>query len=117
MPLQKRLGDCATHRQMLTISAMSIAKTAAKNLLAVARAYAKATGKTLPTVAREVYGRAGFFDDLKSGRQSVTLTNLDVLLKKFGKLWPEGTPWPTTQPITMAMPLGKNIPKENRPAL
>lgn len=90
---------------------MKIAKVAAKNLLAIAKVYAKATGATLPTVSRNIYGKAGFLDDLKAGRRSVTLTNLDVLLEKFASAWPDGVEWPETAPLSMGPP-GKKVPVE-----
>lgn len=89
---------------------MTVSKAISRNLLAIARAYAKATGVPLASVSRHIYGRAGFFEDLRRGRQSMTLKNLDTVLERFRKCWPKGAAWPATDPITMP---GKQIPVEN----
>lgn len=90
---------------------MSIAKTVNKNLLVLGRAYAKATGSSLAKVGREMYGRASFFADLRRGR-NLSTKNIDAILTRFARTWPEGLPWPALDPVQMR-PAGKVFPMEN----
>lgn len=91
-----------------------IAKTARKNLLAIARAYANATGTTIPAVSRKFYGKSGFLTDFSAGRQSITLSKMEEIIREFGKKWPNGLAWPDTAAISMGHP-GKKIPVETIP--
>lgn len=88
-----------------------IERTARKNLIKIAKAYAKATGTTLSAVSRKFYGKHGFLADFAKGKQSITLSNIERMVKAFSKSWPAGAAWPETEPILMSRPAEKIIPK------
>lgn len=81
-----------------------IQASARKNLYAIAMTYAGATGQTLAKVSREFYGNAGFFEDFKDGKQSITLSRLEIMLLKFSAAWPSRVQWPATDPMLMERP-------------
>lgn len=85
---------------------MRIETVARANLIRIAKAYARATGLTLSGVSRRIYGKSTFLADFRSGAQSITFSNLDELLRKFSKAWPEGVEWPAPEPILMTRPNG-----------
>lgn len=78
-----------------------IADTARKNLIAIASAYAKATGKTLSAVSKEAYGNSSFLAAFKAGQQSVSLDKLDGMLTWFSRRWPEDVDLPYLSAIFM----------------
>ena len=82
------------------------------NLLTLATQYGTARGKTLSAVGREVYGKAGFFEDLMSGKQGITLTRIGKMFDTFAKLWPKGTPWPRLEPVTFDAPTRAKRPQK-----
>lgn len=102
----------------------TIATEATVNLLAIAKAYARATGLALTTVGRKFHGRQRFFLDLRSGKRSVTVANLADILQEFSDKWPAGLPWPETRPLSMARPpargkkstAGENLMDNSAPA-
>jgi hypothetical protein len=71
-----------------------IEETMRKNLLTLARTYAKANGITLRQVSRRLYGNIEFFDDFGRRRASMTLSKFDEMVEKFRAGWPEDVPWP-----------------------
>jgi hypothetical protein len=81
-----------------------IERAVRENLLAIAKAYAKATGLALSTISAEFYGQSGFLRDFERGKRSLTLPKLDELLARFAERWPRGSPWPQTQAISMRRP-------------
>lgn len=81
-----------------------IETAARKNLIAIAKTYAKAQKVSLSAVSRQFYGKHGFLEDFRKGQQSITLSKMDDLLKKFAKAWPDGLDWPKLEPIQMTRP-------------
>jgi hypothetical protein len=65
-----------------------IAPTLVKNLVTLAKAYAKADGVKLTTVGTNSTKTASFYDDLESGETSCTLRKYDLLTKWFSRNWP-----------------------------
>lgn len=90
-------------------------RTARENLLAIADVYAGATGLSLATISRHVYGNQAFFAELRRGDRSITFAKAEELLQVFSTRWPKGVKWPKTRPISMRRP-GKKIPVEERAA-
>ena len=80
---------------------MTVSQTTLHNLVAIARAYGKATGRSLSSVSKEVYGQATFFERASRGEVSVTLSKLDDMLDWFGEHWPKGTRAPLLRPVFM----------------
>jgi hypothetical protein len=74
-----------------------------QNLYAIAKAYAKATGKSMATVSKQFYQNADFFDKIRAGECSITSLRLHRMLDQFRKEWPPKTPWPATRMISMGM--------------
>lgn len=78
-----------------------IAKTVRDNLLAIAAAYRKATGKSLTQVSKDFYGNADFFVQLRRGEHSISVKKLDEMVEKFRQSWPPGAKWPLVRVIYM----------------
>ena len=72
-----------------------------ENLLAIVAAYRSATGKTEEKVSVEFYGRSDFLRDLRAGKRSISVQQLDVVLKKFRRRWPRDAQWPFVRPVWM----------------
>jgi hypothetical protein len=72
-----------------------------KNLLALAHTFAKATGTPMTSVSRRFHGHQSFFEDFRAGRISIRLKGAEQMLQKFRTDWPEGTPWPDMEPVSM----------------
>jgi hypothetical protein len=70
--------------------AQPIASVLVKNLVALAKELAKATGNKITTVGTNSTGTATFYTDLESGRTSCTLRKYDLLTDWFEENWPEG---------------------------
>lgn len=73
------------------------------NLIALARAYAKARGNGLSSVSTQAAGDGRFFDALaeRTGarkandrRGSFTVRKYDQLVEWFSANWPDGVEWP-----------------------
>lgn len=71
------------------------------NVLAIAAAYRKATGKSLTQIGKAFYGRGDFFDGLKDGSRSISVRQLDAMIAQFRAEWPEGAPWPACRVVSM----------------
>lgn len=71
------------------------------NLLAIAGAYAEATGKSLTEVSKEFYGRGNFLVQLRQGRHSLSVPKLGAMLRKFRQKWPRDTKWPPYRAVLM----------------
>lgn len=82
-------------------------QTARENLLAIAGVYAEATGLSLATVSRQIYGNQAFFAGLRDGEKSITFAKAEELLRVFSERWPRGAKWPRTKPVSMRRPRGK----------
>ena len=81
-----------------------IEQVVTKNLLALADAYAKATGKSMLTIGKEFYGGSYFFTQLRAGETSISVRRLDKMLKAFRDEWPDGAKWPALMPVIMLGP-------------
>ena len=80
----------------------SVADLAKQNLLAIVAAYRKATGESLSEVSRKFYGKGNFFSRLKKGAPlTLSISQLDRILNRFRKEWPENGDWPLTRAIFM----------------
>jgi hypothetical protein len=83
---------------------MSIARTCRENLLAIATAYARATGLTLAQVSKRFYGKGSFLGEFKRRARSVSVDKFDELVDQFRADWPEGARWPYTHAATIEPP-------------
>ncbi len=73
------------------------------NLLAIVRAYCRATGKSWAQVSKDFYGNGTFFQQLKAGnRKAPSTTSVDKILDQFRDKWPENAKWPHIKPIIMS---------------
>lgn len=72
-----------------------------ENLLAIADAYAKATGFSIATISRQFHGNQAFLGDFKKGERSITVSKMEEMLAAFRAGWPPGAKWPPTRPIRM----------------
>jgi hypothetical protein len=79
-------------------------KIVTKNVLALADAYAAATGKSLSTVSKQFYGSSYFFRDLRAREASISIRRLEQMLDQFRASWPEGVAWPVMMPILIKGP-------------
>jgi hypothetical protein len=79
-------------------------KIVTKNVLALADAYAAATGKSLSTISKQFYGSAYFFRDLRARKASISIRRLEQMLDQFRASWPEGAAWPVMMPILIKGP-------------
>lgn len=71
------------------------------NLLAIAAAYRRATGRSLSAVSKEFFGRGNFLLNIKAGKHSLSVPQVDRVLKKFRAKWPDDAQWPMTRAIMM----------------
>lgn len=83
-----------------------VEKKIRENLLAIADAYAKATGLALSTVSGKFHGKTSFLAALRAGECSLSISTVDAMLAKFSANWPSGAIWPKTQPVYMHRPKG-----------
>ena len=81
-----------------------ITKTVRDNLLAIASAYRKATGKSESQVSKKFYGNAEFFAQLRAGTHSISVKKLEEMIEEFDEEWPPEIPWPALRPISMRRP-------------
>lgn len=84
-----------------------IAEPLRYNLLAVAKAYARACELSLTTVSKQFYGTTTFLKDFEKGHGSVSLAKLDAMFQKFKERWPKGARWPYMKPLYI---VGKRRP-------
>ena len=59
-------------------------------ILGLARIMAREKGLKLTTVSRRVHGTDVFMQDFKAGKRTVTLRQVERMLRKFRKQWPDG---------------------------
>jgi hypothetical protein len=81
-----------------------IAEPLRANLLAVAKAYAKATRCSMTQVSWKFYGNAAFFSEFGRGRRSISIDKMDEMLMAFAAKWPAGTPWPSMRAVLTERP-------------
>jgi len=72
------------------------------NLLAIAAAYGRATGKSRTSISKEFYGRGDFLDDLENRARTISVSRLDKILDDFRAKWPSVATWPSTVPVDMS---------------
>jgi hypothetical protein len=72
-----------------------------QNLVALAEKFAEAEGVQLSTVSKRAYGNATFFDDLREGRQSISVRKVNDALAWFRENWPKGVEWPELPKLSM----------------
>lgn len=75
-----------------------------KNLLMIARAYARSRRVSLNQVSKEVYGNVKFLEEFARKRQSVSLLKYDQMIQRFRSVWPEDVLWPACQAIVILPP-------------
>lgn len=80
---------------------MGIDKAFRKNILAVADAYARATGLSIASVSRKFHGNQAFLKKLREGSCTVTLDKAEEMVDAFRKAWPPDVAWPAQNPIWM----------------
>jgi hypothetical protein len=78
-----------------------ISDTLKKNLLAIAAAYARATGATPGQMSFRFYGNTLFFDEFKRGKRSISLDKFDEMVAQFAAEWPDGAQWPDLPPAVI----------------
>jgi hypothetical protein len=71
------------------------------NLMAIAGAYRRATGKSFNQISKEFYGRGDFLEKFRRGEHSISVARLSEMMTKFRREWPKGEPWPYTRPVFM----------------
>jgi hypothetical protein len=84
-----------------------VEKIITRNVLALADAYAAATGKSLSTISKQFYGSAYFFQQLRARETSISVRRLDQMIEQFRSSWPEDVAWPIMMPILIKGPLRK----------
>ena len=81
-----------------------IDETARANILAIADAYAAATGLALTTVSKRFHGNHEFFRKLRDGTNNVETRKLGAMVDDFWAKWPPKTKWPKTALISFRRP-------------
>lgn len=77
-----------------------------QNLLALARAYAKAAKVPLSTVSKRAYGNGYFFAELQAG-SNPSIVKITHLLRWFWENSPRNMIWPTLPQVDMNPGPGK----------
>jgi hypothetical protein len=70
-------------------------------ILAIAAAYGKPLGLSRSQVSKRCYGRGNFLDNLKAGKQSLSLVMVDRILDYFRDNWPDQAEWPYLRAIVI----------------
>lgn len=63
-------------------------------LLAVARAYSEATGRSLARVGTVIHNQGAFFKKLEEGGGTCTMETFDKAMRWFSENWPANAQWP-----------------------
>jgi hypothetical protein len=82
-----------------------------ENLMALANAYADATGLSLTTISKRIHGKQSFFAEYGAGKQTLRVNHYWYVIDRFREEWPDGTPWPKTRSIP---PLVKSLDESAR---
>lgn len=82
-------------------------ETSRRNLVAVAKAFARASGLSISTVGKKFHGKHTFFVQFERGEVSVTLPKIEEMLRSFGREWPDDAPRPRLAPAFMRLGGGK----------
>lgn len=92
------------------------------NLIAVARAYSKATGLSLEQISARFYGNTVFLRDYQRGTKTISLKLYDRMWGEFVRQWPEGGVFPFPRSVVFDRPerqrrkTDKTIINDNYPA-
>lgn len=81
----------------MLLEPMDIDAICRAELVAVATAYAERTKTSLVTVSKRFHGGTRFFEELKSGGCTVTLSKLKHIVQDFSDEWPPDLPWPKSK--------------------
>ena len=73
-------------------------------LLAVAKAYGKATGLTLGAVSRKFYGNSDFLVRMARSGATTTFSKYSDILAKMSASWPAGAEWPDPVSLQLRRP-------------
>lgn len=91
---------------------MPYAENARANLKALVEAYGAATGRSVQSISKTLYGNTGWFLPLFfAGKKTTTLANLDRMIAKLLAEWPPGVPLPAWQKIERPRRPAKIIPR------
>jgi hypothetical protein len=77
------------------------------NLKAIVRAYAKATGRSIPAVSKQLYGNSNVLGEFFSGAPkcpSMSIRKMSEILESMRDNWPEGAEWPLCRAAIMSGP-------------
>jgi len=88
------------HARTIFMKFAEIEPQARRNILRLADAYVKATGRSYSTVSRRAHSDPRFFDLLKKREVSVTWRVTDKILSWFTQNWPPDTPEPILDEIS-----------------
>lgn len=82
-------------------------KLIVNDLLKIAKAYAKVTDRSLTAISKEFYGRGDFFEELKKGKHTISVSRLSKMLNDFREKWPAEAvdKWPPVRVNVMAFVL------------
>lgn len=91
------------------------APIARANILALATAYADATGMTVDQISKKFYGRGDFIGVFVIRKASISVDKLDAMIDRFAAEWPDSAPWPELQDVpakrrTPDSSPGKSVP-------
>jgi hypothetical protein len=89
-------------------------KIGRKNLVAIAKAYAKGHGLSLSAVSRQIYGKADFLRDFDAGTVSMSWRNFWRAWDEMVETWPPKTDWPFLPAITFERPISVHKGKSPR---
>jgi len=80
-----------------------------KNLVLLAKTFARATKRPLDRISAKFYGNVNFFRNLDEGEQTVSLKHLDRLVREFKKEWPDNVPWPVLSSARFRAPVKNTV--------
>ena len=81
----------------------TIARTMRSNMMALATAYAEATGSRLTAVSKRFYGHTAFFDGFAEGA-SISIDKYDDVVTKMKEQWPSDAEWPSLRKVVISPP-------------
>ena len=78
-----------------------LAELLRKNLLEIARAYAKAQKLPLSAVSRKTYGNSNFLEEYAKAKITLSADKASEMLDWFRDHWPDNARWPILPVIQM----------------